>query len=200
MIKEMAESITVSEEYSETATDRGMINGHEWVDLGLSVKWATCNVGADKPSDYGYYYAWGETTTKSNYTEENSKTHEKSMGDIAGNFKYDVAIANWGGSWRMPTSAEIQELVDKCIWTWTTQSGHNGYLLTGSTGKTIFLPASGYRVLTSFLDTGSSGYYWSSTPYKSRTKLAYYLGFDDKDHETFWSNRLIGYTVRPVSQ
>ena len=69
----------------------GTSNGHDYVDLGLSVKWATCNVGASSPSDYGDYYAWGETSTKSSYDEDNSKTYGKSMGNIGGNSSYDVA-------------------------------------------------------------------------------------------------------------
>ena len=89
---------------------RGTISGHEWVDLDLSVKWATTNVGASSPSDYGYYFAWGETSTKSEYTEANSRTRKTSMGDIAGNDAYDAARANWGGTWRLPTKAECEEL------------------------------------------------------------------------------------------
>ena len=78
--------------------DKGKINGHECVDLGLSVKWATCNVGASSPTEYGNYYAWGETVTKSEYTKKNCKTYGISMGDISGNSSYDAARANWGGS------------------------------------------------------------------------------------------------------
>ena len=102
----------------------GHHNGHEWVDLGLSVKWATCNIGADNPEDYGDYFAWGETETKSEYTDANCKTIKKQSffakwfnfgrsdnntnvenlpDDISGNAQYDAARANWGGSWRMPT-------------------------------------------------------------------------------------------------
>ncbi len=84
----------------------GKPEGHEYVDLGLSVKWATCNVGATKPEEYGNYYAWGETATKSEYTEDNSLTYGKQMRDISGNAQYDAATANWGGTWRMPTNDE----------------------------------------------------------------------------------------------
>ena len=124
----------------------GTINGHEWVDLGLSVKWATCNVGASKPSDYGNYYAWGETKTKPTYTEENSKTYGKSSYnyDIGGKSSVDAARANWGGTWRLPTMAECQELVDKCTWTPTTQGGSNGCRVSGPNGNSIFLPAAGF--------------------------------------------------------
>lgn len=101
------------------------INGHEYVDLGLpsGLKWATCNVGANSPSEYGDYYAWGETTTKTSYTYENSKTYNKKIGDIGGNASYDAARANWGGTWRMPTKEEFDELLNKCTCTWTTQGG-----------------------------------------------------------------------------
>ncbi len=116
----------------------GKINGHEYADLGLSVKWATCNVGASSPSDYGNYYAWGETTPKGTYTEENSKTYGKNMGSIAGNSQYDAARANWGGSWRLPTASEIDELKSKCKYVWTTKGGVNGYKVTGPNGNSIF--------------------------------------------------------------
>ena len=98
--------------------------GHEWVDLGLSVKWATCNVGATNPEEYGDYFAWGETRTKSEYTDSNCTSYGKSWGDIGGDSSRDAATASWGGSWRMPTPAEFQELKDNCDWTWTTQNGN----------------------------------------------------------------------------
>ena len=90
------------------------LNGHEWVDLGLSVRWATCNVGASVPLEYGDYYAWGEIETKMEYTEENSVTSGVELDDISGNPQYDVATANWGEGWRMPTEQELDELTDKC--------------------------------------------------------------------------------------
>ena len=122
------------------------IAGHDYVDLGLpsGTKWATCNVGATAPHEYGNYYAWGETTTKSTYSSENSRTHGVSMNDISGNPTYDAARANWGGTWRMPTEAEMEELKDNCTWTWTTQNGVNGCTITGPNGNSLFLPAAGY--------------------------------------------------------
>ena len=176
----------------------GSHNGYEWVDLGLSVKWATCNVGASSPSDYGDYYAWGETFTKSSYTEDNSKTYSKSMGNIGGNSSYDVARYRWGGSWRLPTKAECQELIDKCTWTWTTQGGHNGYKVTGKNGKSIFLPAAGWRDGTSPNLVGEGGLYWSSSPYEGDTNFAYHLYFYSSGHIVHWSNRSYGNYVRPV--
>ena len=168
--------------------------------MGLSVKWATCNVGASSPSGYGNYYAWGETSTKSTYTEENSKTYNKNIGDIAGNPSYDVARANWGGTWRLPTKAEMQELVDKCTWTWTIQGGHNGYRVTGPNGNSIFLPATGFRSGKSLDLDDSDGCYHSSTPYESNTFSAYSLWFDDSDREEDWDDRIYGRTVRPVAE
>ncbi len=176
----------------------GFISGHEYVDLGLSVKWATCNVGASKPEDYGNYYAWGETTTESSYTEGNSKTYGKSMGDIKGNSSYDAARANWGGTWRMPTKAEMQELIDKCNWKWTTQNGVKGYKVTGPNGNSIFLPAAGKRYYSSLDDARSLGYYWSSTPYESNSYDAYYFYFDSDGRYMGRNSRYYGRSVRPV--
>ena len=179
--------------------DRGRLNGHEWVDLGLSVLWATCNVGASSPSDYGDYYAWGETKTKSSYTEGNSKTYNVVMPDISGEPKYDAATANWGEGWRMPTKEELEELVDKCDWEWTSQSGRNGYKVTGPNGNSIFLPAAGWRYGTSLNIAGGYGNYWSSSPNGSYTPSAYRLYFRSGNHYVGWSYRYGGRSVRPVS-
>ena len=138
------------------------------IDLGLSVKWATCNVGASTSEFYGNYYAWGETSTKSEYWTSNSKTFGKNLGDISGNAQYDAARANWGGSWRMPRKAEFDELRKHCTWQWTTQNGVKGYKVTSKTnGNSIFLPAAGWRYgSSSHHDVGEEGKYWSSTPYE----------------------------------
>lgn len=129
-----------------SAQSSGAANGHQYVDLGLpsGLLWATSNVGADSPSDCGDYFAWGETTPKSSYTKENSMTFGKILSDICGDSRYDAASANWGGDWRMPTKAEFQELRNHCVWTWTRQDGHEGYLVTSAkNGNSIFLPAGG---------------------------------------------------------
>lgn len=177
----------------------GTLNGHEWVDLGLSVKWATCNVGASRPSDYGNYYAWGETTTKSNYGSSNSRIYEVVMGDISSNPSYDAATANWGGGWRMPTKEEFEELLDKCNWQWTSQSGRNGYKVTCPNGNSIFLPATGWRYGTSLDYAGDFGNYWSSTPYGSNSQSAYYLFFSSGYHYVYGNYRFDGQSVRPVT-
>ncbi len=178
------------------------INGHEFVDLGLpsGLKWATCNIGANRPEEYGNYYLWGETSTKSSYTEDNSKTYGKNMGDISGNASYDAARANWGSTWRLPTEAEFEELLNKCTWMWTTQGGKNGYKITGPNGNSIFLPAAGYRYGTSLYNVGEYGGCWSSTPNESNTLSAYYLNFNSGNHYTTWYYRYYGRSVRPVSE
>ena len=183
----------------EARSTTGTINGHQWVDLGLSVKWATCNVGASSPSDYGGYYAWGETRTKSEYTADNCSTYGINIGDISGDSRYDAARANWGGTWRLPTQAEMQELIDKCTWTWTSQGGRNGYRVTGTNGSSIFLPAAGSRYGSSFNSSRDSGYYWSSTPDESDARNAYNLIFGSSVHYLYWDSRYYGESVRPVS-
>ena len=176
----------------------GNDSGHKYVDLGLSVKWATCNVGANKPEEYGNYYAWGETITKSSYTFGNSKTYNKEMTDITGNVNYDAARANWGGSWRMPTKAEMQELEDRCTWTWTIQNGVKGYKVKGPSGTSIFLPAAGRRYESSLTHAGS-GNYWSSTPYVDFDNYsAYDLNSSNYSHFINRSDRIFGQSVRPV--
>ena len=176
------------------------INGHEWVDLGLSVKWATCNVGATSPSDYGDYFAWGEISTKSSYTEDNSKTYKKHMGDIAGNSQYDAARVNWGSTWRMPTKKEFQELKDQCIWTWTSQGGHSGYRVTSKTnGNSIFLPAAGCRNGKSLNGIGSSGNYWSAGPSSDTYGCFLYFRSSSVDPQSY-GHRANGFSVRPVSE
>ncbi len=127
----------------------GSVNGHEFVDLGLSVKWAKCNLGASTPSAYGNYYAWAETTTKLSYWPDNYKFYNSNTGkysapttSICGT-KYDVATSNWGSKWRMPSQKEAQELIDKCTWKETTLNGVVGYQVIGRNNKSIFLPKAG---------------------------------------------------------
>ena len=193
---------------------QGYINGHEWVDLGLpsGLKWATCNVGASSPEDYGNYYAWGETSPKAEYTDENSIADGLTISELqsqgyidgSGNLTplHDAATANWGGSWRMPTKDEMQELVDHCEWEWTQVNGVNGSKVVGSNGSCIFLPAAGYDVVEYLVFEGDYGYYWSSTPYDHYSNV-YASGlyfYDGRD--TVWPHfsRNGGKTVRPVSE
>ena len=173
-------------------------NGHDWVDLGLpsGLKWATCNVGASNPGDYGNYYAWGETNTKNIYTVGNCSTYNQNISDIAGTNR-DAARQNWGGSWRMPRWSDFQELLDNCTWTWTTQNNHNCFRVSGPNGNSIFLPAAGCRDGSYSRNVGSRGDYWSSTPSGS-TLSAYYLFFYSGDPGRDRISRYFGQSVRPV--
>lgn len=188
-------------------------NSHEYVDLGLSVKWATMNVGANSPEDYGDYFAWGETSTKSTYEWSTYKYCNGSYNTLT---KYntssdygtvdnkttlelsdDAAQANWGGAWRMPTDAEMTELLEQCTWTWTTQNGVNGYKVTSkSNGNSIFLPAAGYCLGSSLGSAGSNGSsYWSSSLH-TYPNLAWGVGFLNVCRSG--NLRFSGRPVRPV--
>ena len=194
-------------------------DGHEWVDLGLpsGTLWATCNVGADSPDDFGDHFAWGETEPKSNYNwstynwsngTENSLTKYCSNGTY-GTVDYkteldpedDAAYVNWGPSWRMPTKEQIVELNTYCTWVWKLKEGTvytYGLLLTGPNGKTLFLPAAGFHNFTWDENKGQKGYYWSrslaivpNSAYASMfTPMAWSAGGD--------FTRCYGYAVRPV--
>ena len=155
---------------------------------------------ANKPEKYGDYFAWGETKKKKEYTKKNSSTYGKREGYISGNASYDAARANWGGTWRMPTIAEMEELKNKCTWQWTTQSGVYGYEVTGPNGNSIFLPAAGYCDGSSRYDAGEGGYYWSSAPNEGNGSSACYLDFGSGYHYVDWFHRYRGRTVRPVSE
>ena len=177
---------------------------HTYVDLGLpsGLLWATCNVGADNPEDYGDYFAWGETQPKSIY---NWSTYQYCNGNYNTLTKYcnnssygyngftdnlttllpedDAATANWGSDWRMPTKEEWQELYNNTTCTWTTQNGVNGCLFTASNGDTLFLPAAGYRDISSLDYAGSDGLYWSSSPLHAGSPcLAWYFLFNSGDY------------------
>lgn len=183
------------------------------VDLGLSVKWANMNVGAESPEDYGNYYAWGETSTKETYnwstyfdTNDGGNTFTKynnNGGKTVLDPEDDAAHVCWGGSWRMPTKAECQELLDYCTWTWTTQNGINGYKVTskkaGYRDKFIFLPAAGGRNDSHFYNVDSRGYFWSSALNESLSDYALYLFFrSDAHYLGSLGYRFMGYSVRPV--
>ncbi|MBQ5513830.1 MAG: hypothetical protein IIT83_09100 [Bacteroidales bacterium] len=190
----------------------------ESVDLGLpsGTLWADRNVGASSPEDYGDYFAWGETSTKSNYEWFTLKYCEDNTGEtyskyntelVFGNVDNkttleksdDAATANWGSNWCMPSQQQFQELYDNCTWTWTTRNGKKGYEVKGKNGNSIFLPAAGYRDDTDFYYTGSDGFYWSSSldadsPGCGRD-LSFYSGGVNPD---YWDYRQSGLSVRPV--
>ena len=183
----------------------GTLNGHGWVDLGLpsGLKWATCNVGASNPEGYGNYYAWGETSTKSDYSSSTSITYGVEVPMyIGGNAQYDVACKMWGSTWRLPNEREILDLGSNCTWEWTTQSGTNGYKVTSEVnGASIFLPAAGYRDGTGLYDDGTVGYYWSSSMFgdENAKRLQCESGFVPPT--ILWdSYRYYGHSVRPVCE
>ena len=192
----------------------GTENGHEYVDLGLSVKWATCNIGATTPEDYDHYYAWGETKPQSTY---NWSTYKWCNGSSSTFTKYntsssfgtvdnktvldladDAANANWGGAWRMPTDAEWQELRDNCTWTWTTLNGINGVEVKGPNGNSIFLPAAGYRGNNDLYSAGDFGHYWSSSLYAGSPIGAWDVNFFSDNVSGGYGSRYCGLSVRAV--
>ena len=144
----------------------------EFVDLGLSVKWATMNIGASVPEDFGDYYAWGETTSKFDYSDSTygwckcrteSKSNNSEENQDVLDLSNDAAYRNGSVSCRIPTYEEWDELITQCTWTWTALNGVNGYNVTGTNGNSIFLPAGGQRDGISLNDAGEIGFYWSST-------------------------------------
>jgi len=180
--------LSTPQAYSQPIHDDYNANGHEYVDLGLSVLWATCNIGAESPEGYGDYFAWGETLPKSDYS---LKTYKWCNGEMYTYTKYcddreygadgfvdtlialekcdDPAIAQWGGDWRMPNQLEYEELLINSTREWMQVNGINGYRFTskvpGYEGKSIFLPCSGIKVKDKLLYSNEYGRYWSSDLY-----------------------------------
>jgi len=205
-----------------TLRTTGSVNGHEYVDLGLSVKWATCNVGANKPEEFGDYYAWGETIPKDKYTIETYKF--RISGDWVDNVKYskyntksdhgivdnkttldlvdDVAHIKWGGSWRMPNEAELRELCENTIWRRIIVNGIKGFCVTskktGYTGCSIFLPSSGCRIITDLSCMGISCAYLSSSLREDPCFAWYMQDYYFIMGRTGGTFREYGHTVRPV--
>ena len=211
------ESFTPVEPTQDAFSHSNIHNGHEYVDLGLRVKWATCNVGASKAEEYGDYFAWGETTTKSTYywsTYKWSNGNESTLTKYNTSSSYgtvdnktqlelsdDAARVNWSGSWRMPTDAEWTELREQCTWTWTTQNGVNGYRVTCKTnGNSIFLPAAGCRYDSSLDYAGSYGFYWSSSLNTYFPDDAWSVSFNSGTVYGNGNRRYYGFSVRPVCQ
>lgn len=189
----------------------GQINNHDWIDLGLpsGVKWATCNVGASSPQEYGDHYAWGETETKGEYSETNCSTHKKLFSELldkgivddSGNLtkKYDIACLSWGEPWRMPTDLEYRELIELCDWEFISYKGVNGYQITGPNKSTIFLPAAGYRLGAELDCDGELGDYWSSSLIKEQSMVACSLGYSPKTYGRRCYGRYRGRSIRPVT-
>lgn len=176
--------------------------GKEWVNLGLSVLWATHNVDATSPIDYGGYYAWGETKEKTSYTTENCITYEKDIREFSGNTAYDVARTKWGEDWRMPTGHEMNELKNKCIWKWVSYKGHNGYIVEGPNGNCIFLPAAGSFTDSETPKSGKVCFYRTSSPDEDSKQGAYSLNAQPENFGSVWTLwaycRRVGGSVRPV--
>ena len=190
-----------------------------WVDLGLpsGTLWATRNIGASFPEDYGAYFAWGETAPKEKYEWDTymwciNNTYENlikyctlsSYGTVDNRTELepedDAAYVNWGSAWRMPTMGQYDELLNSCSWQWTTRSGVNGQLVTGPNGKSIFLPAAGYRYAMNLNDcSGMSGYYWSRSLNTEQNLYAHARDFSI-GVSLYWFNgrRRHGFTVRAV--
>lgn len=212
-------------ELEAEATSDPVVGDHAYVDLGLpsGLKWATCNVGASSPEEYGDYFAWGETTGyNSGKTTYDWSTYKYCNGSSSTQTKYcnnssygnngftddkttldlvdDAARANWGGIWRMPTQEECKELINNCTTTWTTVGGVYGRLFTSNiNGNSLFLPAAGYRYDTSLRDAGSYGYYWSSSLYSDNPNGAWspYFGSIHVNPD-YGSGRCRGQSVRAV--
>ena len=205
--------------YSEMVSFRTWLlppteNGHEYVDMGLSVKWANCNVGASRPEEYGDYFAWGETQPKKEYSWE---TYRYCNGSASSLNKYngdrcyavvdnkmvleaadDAASANWGGAWRLPTQEEQDELLNNCTWTWTTINGVAGYkVISKINGNSIFLPAARYYLGASLGGEGTGGY-WSSSLSVDNSLGAGYLGLTTDNVVRKTNIRINGLSVRPV--
>ena len=202
----------------------GMHQGHNYVDLGLSVKWATVNVGAAKPEGIGNYYMWGHTYTTSDYKWETykhcyyqsaSKIYmkkylivEETGGWAVDNLsrlerKDDVAATSWGGNWRIPTPAEVQELIVYCDWKYTTLNGVKGYWITsrkeGYTQNGIFLPLTGCMLGTSCILPDMFGYIWTSELYGDGNQNAYGLRINYSGSYYLGSfPRYEGFPIRPV--
>ena len=172
-----------------TEAGGGSSGDHTYVDLGLpsGLLWATCNVGAGNPEDYGDYFAWGETQPKDTY---NSTSYQYS--------EDDAATANWGNGWRMPTKEEWEELYNNTTSTWTTQNGVNGRLFTANNGNSIFLPAAGYRQNSGLGYAGSYAGYWSSSLYTDDPDDAWVFRFTSGYYNMAHGNRYLGLSVRPV--
>ena len=185
-------------------------NGHEYVDLGLpsGLKWATCNVGASNPQDYGLYFAWGETT---GYTGEqvtsgvrkfDKASYKASAISTDLTLEQDAAHINLGGNWRMPTKAEYQELLDNCNVVWT--SDYNGTGIKGRTftskvnGKSVFFPAAGNCNNSSVGGVGSSGYCWSAS--WDSSSYAWLLRFYSGSQNLSNYDRYYGFSVRGVCE
>ena len=179
-------------------------NGHIYVDLGLNVKWAACNIGAERPEEFGEYFAWGETEPYDpnrtyKFSGENSK-YNTTDNKIILDEEDDAAIANWGGSWRMPNEADWEELYENCDCSWIILNGVAGNQVTSKiNGNSIFLPAAGYNLRGSVLDIGNYGFYWLNyLDPNYGTGYARYMGVHNSGIYNSINSRSMGRSIRPV--
>ena len=196
--KDFPELLTCPDDHHPHAIDLGLPSG---------TKWCCCNVGASKPEEYGGYYAWGETTTKSvynwdtyayGYYDSDGHYHYTNIGsDIAGT-GYDAATVNMGTPWRMPSTAQQQELINNCSRQWTQVNGVSGILVTGRNCGQIFLPAAGYRWYVELYGAGGYGGYWFSSLSPSYDDSAYGMGFNLFSWDWSYWGRDYGQSVRAV--
>lgn len=196
--------------YGETMSFETEKETEEAVDLGLSVKWRGWNLGANSPEECGGYYSWGELEEKPEYTWSSYFDNPYSdtgdwvgctlAADVSGTER-DAATVTLGAEWRMPTKEEMQELVDKCQWEWTSSGGIGGYKVTGPSGKSIFLPAAGSIDGTDVANKGSYGGYWTGTANTSgsNSQAGNLYFFGNTLHAVQWSNRYGGRSIRPVT-
>ena len=216
----------------ESVAVRVSFDAHEKVQLWEGGPyWATTNIGAEEPEEYGLYFWWGDTvgykregnawvasdgsSQNFSFNSGNTPTSFKSISTLQGESwivskdgtyvlapEHDAAHVHWGGSWRMPTIQELDDLCYKCDWTWTTRNGVNGYVVCGRgdySEASIFVPAAGFGLGTSLRNAGSYGFYWSSVPYESGSYDAWRLYFYPGYHSTDYGNhRNDGQSVRPV--
>ena len=179
--------------------------GHSKVDLGLSVYWADCNIGASNPEEYGEYFAWGEVETKEVYSRDNyahynvATNRHIDIGSEISYTDYDVAHYKWGEDWRLPTLEEMTELKEKCIWTFITQNGQKGYKIIGPNGNSIFLPAAGRYVGNGLDERVPSGNYMLGTLKEGTYNYCYYLYFHNELYHIAIYSRQYGFSVRPVT-
>lgn len=192
------------------------VGKHYAVDMGLSVRWATVNVGAISPSDYGDHYAWGETKTKDSYSWDTYKRWQaadkdkykkpadffvSSLSLTGNNIGGDVAHKEWGNKWRMPTKAEFAELLDtaKCVWKETTENGVNGYKVKSRiNGHSIFLPFAGCRYTSSDYNEGNTGSYWTNESNGVQAGCVTISGGDGYKSTTDYI--FYGKSIRPVTE
>lgn len=167
---------------------QGFHNNHQWSDIGLSVKWATCNLGADTPEQFGKHYAWGEIKDKMPqlYTFD----HYQYAGDV-------VRI-EWGEGWRLPTLKEQQELLTRCRWIWTCRGKNCGFTIIGPNNNSIFLPAAGLHCGKGLITHSQQGSYWSETLLPANCDYAYYLHFTPGERKWKISRHFYGRSIRPV--